>query len=210
MPGPLRIVIVDDHEMVLESLAAYIDAQPDLEVAVALDSVAAFREAVGAIAADLVVTDWHLKDGTGADVASASRDVMPNRPVLVISGLPDDQIIRQAIDASCSGFVSKGSSVAELAGVMRAVAAGAAVFPAEWVGRIGKTETPGHDALTDRELEVLRCLADAQTVEEIADGLFLSVHTVRNHVRAIRTKLQARSQLEAVVVAARSGLLSVG
>ncbi|MEM7286797.1 MAG: response regulator transcription factor [Actinomycetota bacterium] len=155
------------------------------------------------------LADWNLKDGTGADVAAIAAETHPDCPVLVISGIPDDRIIGAAIGASCSGFVSKGSSVAELAGVIRAVAAGAAVFPAEWLGGLGRTESE-HEPLTERELEVLGCLADALTVDEIAEELYLSIHTVRNHVRSIRTKLHARSQLEAVVVAARSGLLSVG
>lgn len=207
---PIRVAVVDDHEMVLQGLLAALEAEPGIEVAASASSVAAFRELAPTIEADVVVTDWQLQDGTGSDIAQVATSHNRNIAILMISGFRDDHTVTSAIEAGCSGFVGKGAGVRELTRAIRSVVTGAAVFPADMLSSVVRRETgPKGEALTARETEVLSLLAEAKTVDEITDQLHLSVHTVRNHVRALLTKLHARSQLEAVVEGVRAGLVRV-
>ena len=136
---------------------------------------------------------------------------VPGAAVLMISGFRDEATVTAAIEAGCSGFISKGLEVADLVTAIHTVANGTAVFPASLLSQISRRrrEQPKGETLTEREHEVLRLLAEAMSVDDIAADLGLSVHTVRNHVRSILTKLQARSQLEAVVEGVRTGLVRV-
>lgn len=106
--------------------------------------------------------------------------------------------------------MSKGKGSRELVSAVRAIAGGAAVFPVELLANASRrvANRPGND-LTSREVHVLELLAKARTTTEIANELSLSQHTVRNHLRQVLTKLQARNQLEAVVIAIREGLVTI-
>lgn len=207
---PIRVVVVDDHEMVLQGLLAALSAEPDLDVVASASSVAEFRALVGDLETDVVVTDWQLQDGTGAEIAEMANAAVEGVAVLMISGFRDDRTVSAALEAGCSGFVGKGAGVHELARAIRTVMTGAAVFPADMLSSVVRRERADDgNLLTTRETEVLSLLAAAKTVDDIAEQLYLSVHTVRNHVRAILNKLNAKSQLEAVVEGVRAGLVRV-
>ena len=128
----------------------------------------------------------------------------------MITGLDDQEAVAKALTSGCAGFVSKAQGFDRLVEAIRAVAQGSAFYPAALMGAAfdAARNEPESD-LSARELEVLRLLANARLVDEIAEELYLSPHTVRNHVKRILAKLGARSQLEAVVVAARLGLVEV-
>lgn len=207
---PIRVAVVDDHEMVLQGLLAALGAEEGIEVAGSASSVEGFRVLVADLDVDVVVTDWQLQDGTGSDIAALASEANPEVGILMISGFRDDRTVSSAIEAGASGFVGKGAGVQELTRAIRSVVTGAAVFPADMLNNVVQRDTGARSAaLTARETEVLALLAEAKNVDEIANELYLSVHTVRNHVRALLTKLHARSQLEAVVEGVRAGLVRV-
>lgn len=210
--GPVdvnRVILVDDHEMVLEGLVSALSIEADVEVVATARSVAEFERVIEDATPDVVVTDWQLPDGTGTDVAAATQSSTGDVAVLMISGFPDDEAIRSALDAGCSGFVAKGAPVGQLVDAIRSVHRGAAVFPAALLGSVVRGARAEPNPLTSREHEILGLLAAAKSVDEIATELYLSIHTVRNHVRAILSKLMARSQLEAVIEGVRAGLVEV-
>jgi two-component system, NarL family, response regulator DevR len=206
----ISVLIVDDHAMVRDGLVAVLDAEDDLAVVGSAGDVAAAGTLLVELRPDVLVTDYQLPDGTGLDLAAQSSAAGLATMVLVISGIDDPSLIEEAVRAGCAGFLSKGRDTADLAAAVRSVADGTAVFPAAALRRV--VRSPGRtliEPLTDRELEVLQLLARPMSVAQIAEELYVSIHTARNHVRAVLAKLDAGSQLQAVVNAVRLGLVEI-
>ncbi len=206
----ISVLIVDDHAMVRDGLVAVLDAEDDLAVVGSAGDVAAAGTLLAELRPDVLVTDYQLPDGTGLDLAAQASAAGLATMVLVISGIDDPSLIEEAVRAGCSGFLSKGRDTADLAAAVRSVADGTAVFPAAALRRV--VRSPGRtliEPLTDRELEVLQLLARPMSVAQIAQELYVSIHTARNHVRAVLSKLDAGSQLQAVVNAVRLGLVEI-
>lgn len=207
--NPTRVIVVDDQKMVLDAMCAGLDARPDIEIVGTASSFAGAVELISMRPADLIVTDFELGDGVGTDlVANASRSAH-RIPVLLITGTDERRGAEAALASGCAGFVSKSQSFDELVQAIMAVARGAAVFPASALTEALNKGPANHADLSPRELEVLRLLASATSASEISDEMHLSIHTVRNHVKRILAKLGARSQLEAVVIAARRGYVTI-
>jgi DNA-binding NarL/FixJ family response regulator len=208
----VRVLLVEDHEMVASGISALLDAEPDLEVVrwarTGAEAVDAYLEQ----RPDAVLMDYALPDATGTSVTAQLRERDPDACVLLVTGHEQSQrVIGEALDAGCAGFVSKERSVSDLANAIRAAVHGAAVFPADLLAAVTKKRISGggNAELTAREREVLELLAQGRSTDEIQEQLFVSQHTVRNHVRSVLNKLHARTKLEAVVIAARSGLVDL-
>jgi DNA-binding NarL/FixJ family response regulator len=208
----VRVLLVEDHEMVASGIRALLDAEPDLEVTAWARTGAEALDAYRSHRPDAVLMDYSLPDASGTELTQQIRAADPDACVLIVTGHENNQrVVAEALDAGCAGFVSKQRSVSDLANAVRAAVHGAAVFPADLlanVARRGVGNANGSE-LTAREREVLDLLAQGRSTDEIQQQLFLSQHTVRNHVRNVLTKLQARTKLEAVVIAARSGLVDL-
>lgn len=208
-----RVVIVDDHAMVRESIGLALSRAEGIEVVGSAASVGEGHALLLEARPDVAVLDYTLPDGTGVDLARSVGDLAPPVRTLILTANEGVQAAAEAVSAGCSGFVRKSADLDDLAdGVLR-VHSGEALFDPQtlsaaisWLNR----PTTAPVGLTGRELDVLRCLAEGRTTVDISRLLYLSHHTVRNHVRNILGKLDARSQLEAVVVAASMGLVSVG
>jgi len=208
-----RVVLVDDHEMVAAGLAAVLGDEPDIDIVGVAASLAEALRLVELTRPDVVVMDYRLPDGDGAEGTRRLRDLVPELQVIILTAATEDQVLADALSAGSSGFVAKGGSVEHLALAVRAAANGDAVFPAEAMGRLarfGRAEPAAGWNLTAREREVLQALAEGQSTGAIARSLTLSEHTVRNHVRNVLQKLDAHTKLEAVVIAARAGLIDLG
>ncbi|MGI9605501.1 MAG: response regulator transcription factor [Acidimicrobiales bacterium] len=204
-----RIMIVEDHGLLLDSLVAALDNVTDLKVVAAVQSLEAFIDAFSDAEPDVVVTDLDLGGDSGIRVAEHARERTEAR-VLFMTGRGDKLGVEAAIATGSAGFVSKNAPLGDLVDAIRTVAGGAAVFPAELLQQVIGADATGVGAtLTERELEVLSLLAQGRNAAEIAESLVVSVHTARNHVRAILSKIHARSQLEAVVIGVREGLVQI-
>jgi DNA-binding NarL/FixJ family response regulator len=206
------VLLVEDHEMVAAGIRAVLDAEPDIDVTAwartGAEALAAYREQ----RPDAVLMDYRLPDTSGTEVTTEIRREDPGACVLLVTGHEGNQsVVAEALEAGCSGFVSKERSVAELAAAIRAAVHGAAVFPADLLASVARRTATGKTTgdLTAREREVLNLLAQGCSTDEIQQQLFLSQHTVRNHVRNVLNKLGARTKLEAVVTAARAGLVDL-
>lgn len=210
-PARTRVAIVDDHPMVAEGFARIIAAEADLEcVGIAL-SLAEAIPLVERTSPDVVLMDFHLPDGDGSQ---GTRDVLACRPftkVIMLSGAHGDDLVARAIEAGCSGFLKKTRPASDIVTSIRAVARGELVVsPGELAGVLQRFRSGAvGQTLTAREREVLRHLARGQSNEDIATELYVSLHTVRNHVQNILTKLNAHSKLSAVAIATRLGILGL-
>lgn len=203
--GPARVVIIEDHRVVAEALAAVIASEDDLEVVGIAGTVAEGLELVRRAAPELVLMDHQLPDGNGIDATVRLRAQRPDTVVVMLTGTGTEAVLLQAVAAGCSGFLLKEEGVRRVVDVMRSALAGEMTYSA-LVRRSGGTSAP-RPSLTPRELEVLALLAEGATTTAVRERLFLSTHTVRNHVRNIITKLGAHSKLEAVAIARRDGLV---
>jgi DNA-binding NarL/FixJ family response regulator len=207
---PIRVLVVDDHEVLSGSLALVVDAEKDMEsVGIARDLGEA-RTRVVKRAPDVILLDRRLPDGDGIEAIADLRRLRPEAKVVVLTASDNDQVLVQAIEAGASGFLSKSRGIGEVIGAVRSAAAGEAVISGEMLTRLLPKLTrnggPSVD-LTPREQDVLELLAEGKSNAAIAEALFVSVHTVRNHVANLSSKLGAHSKLEALSIAVRRGLL---
>jgi DNA-binding NarL/FixJ family response regulator len=213
-PRIIRVLLVEDHAMVAEGLAAVLSAEPDVEVIGTAATVAAVTDLLADADPDVVLCDFRLPDGDGAEVTAEVIALRPDARVIMLTAAEAHDVAGRALAAGASGFLSKTEPIDEVVRAVRSVADGNAWFaPSVLAGVVAgmrqPTQRPGVD-LTPRELEVLELLAQGTSTQGMVDALVVSPHTVRNHVRNVMTKLGAHSKLEAVTIAATAGLVRLG
>lgn len=208
----IGVLLVDDHRMFAESLARLLSTEADIEVlAVATDGATALNLA-DALDPRVILVDHQMPGQDGVTVAGELKRRNPERMVVMLTGSTDDRLLLAAIEAGCSGFLTKDRAASEVAETVRVAAAGEALITpamlARLLPRIGRTERSLGSDLTEREVEVLRLLAAGYANRAVAGELYLSVNTVRNYVQSILVKLGAHSKLEAVATAVREGIVA--
>ena len=208
---PARVLIVDDHEVLTASLAQVLDHEPDLTVVGAAGTLEKARALLATAAPDVVLLDHRMPDGDGVEAIPELLALRPEASIVVLTATTADHVLIAAIEGGASGFVSKTRGLDEVTNAVRAAAAGESVISPEMLARLlprlHRSGRPAHTDLTEREREVLGLVADGMTNAAIAEHLVVSVHTVRNHVANLSTKLGAHSKLEALSIAVREGLL---
>ncbi|WP_343907598.1 response regulator transcription factor [Nocardioides aquiterrae] len=210
--GVIRVLLVEDHEVLATSLAMVLDREPDLDTVGVAATLAAARRLLVSARPDVVLLDHRLPDGDGVAAIPELLELRPEARVVVLTASTADRVLTGAIAAGASGFVSKSRGVADVCAAVRAAAAGEAVISAEMLARLlrrlQRRDTPAQPELTGREVEVLELVAEGLTNAVIAQRLHLSVHTVRNHIANLSQKLGAHSKLEALAIAVRQGLVA--
>ena len=220
--GPVRVLVADDQALVRAGLATLLDSQPDLEV---VGQAGDGREAIWLareLRPDVVLMDVRMPvlDGLAA-TRQIMRQAGSKTRVLVLTTLGSDDYVYEALQAGASGFLLKDAPEEQLIEAIRVVARGDAmlapavtrrlidrfvrVFPA-----VGLTPSASLDRLSDREVEVVRAVARGLSNLEIANELFLSVHTVKAHVAHCLNKLGLRDRVQLVVLAYEQGLVRRG
>jgi DNA-binding NarL/FixJ family response regulator len=210
--GPsIRVLIVDDHEMLATSLAHVLEEEPDLTCVGVAHSLESAKSLIRSTAPDVVLLDHRLPDADGVPAIAELHELRPGVRIVVLTASASDHLLVQALEAGAAGFLSKTRSLDEVTAAVRAAANGEALISpdllARLLPRLSRTSPARHPELTDREREVLALLADGLTNAAIADRLVVSVHTVRNHIANLSGKLGAHSKLEALSIAVREGLL---
>jgi DNA-binding NarL/FixJ family response regulator len=211
-PAAIRVLLIEDHEMVAQSLRRILDSVEDIEVVDIAVTAAAGIAAATHLRPDVVLMDHGLPDGDGVVAAGQILRELPACKVVMLTGsADDDRLAVRALDAGCAGFVGKREPIDMLVTAIRAAFAGDAVIAPSMLvrllPRITGRAAPSPTSLSDRELEVLHIMAEGGTDKEIARKLVISLNTTRKHVQTIIRKLGAHSKLEAVVVAVRDGII---
>lgn len=218
MTAPIRILLVEDHPIVAEGLRLTLSHSDDLEVVGTAEGVAEARGLAAELRPDLVLLDYHLPDGTGADAARAIREAVPAAVLVMLTADASDDAMISAIEAGVAGYVVKSEAIAGIAQAVRRAAAGEMLIPATVLTALlaRLQQRRQHDArreqlkerLTPREAEILERMAHALDNQSIAEQLGITVATVRVHVQNVIEKLGAHSRLEAVILAQEFRLLS--
>ncbi|GAA3283707.1 MULTISPECIES: response regulator [Dactylosporangium] len=219
MSAPIRVLVCDDQVLIRTGFVTIIDAQPDLEVVGECADGRAAVDLARALRPDVVVMDVRMPvlDGIEATRRLAGAAVTDPVKVLVVTTFNLDEYVYAALRAGASGFLLKDAPATHLLQGIRTVAAGAALLDPDvtrqLVGRYAARirpagPSPADDALTPRELEVLRLIAEGLSNREIADRLVISQETVKTYVSRILAKLGLRDRVQAVVYAYRHGVVS--
>ena len=208
--GRVRLVLVDDHAVVSEGLERILARCDDLQVVGVAKSGQEALALVAELAPDMVLLDLSLPDMHGLDVLESLRGGQTPPHVLILTVHDDDDIVLGAVRGGADGYVLKTATREELLAAIRKVAAGGRAFDEVVVGALvrGDRRPRPMAILTEREVGVLRLVAEGHTNKEIAARLFVSPDTINGHLDNIYRKLGVSDRAHAVAVALRSGLVS--
>lgn len=211
----IRVLLVDDQRLLTDSLARLLGAEPDIEVVGVAGSVADARRLMRD-RLDVVLMDYRLPDGTGADATRAIKARWPSARVVMLTAVQDDETMLDSIQAGADGYLTKDRAADDIVAAVRDAQAGETLLPNEVIAGIARRvadargvphDGPTLQTLSPRELDVLRLLAEGLPSPEICERLGISRNTLRTHVGNIMAKLHAHSKLEAVTVALRNRII---
>ncbi|MBO8141495.1 MAG: response regulator transcription factor [Firmicutes bacterium] len=213
----IKVVIVDDHEVVRLGLKSLLNRVADLEVVGEAGSAAEAERVVERTQPDVVVMDIRMPEGSGIEACRAIRSRWPQIKVIMLTSYSDDEAVIGSVMAGASGYVLKQIGTQELVEAIRRVSKGESLLDPGVTGKIlervrggagtnGTAQGAAQEALTEQEERILALIAQGKTNREIAAALYLSEKTVRNYVSNILAKLQLHNRAEAAAWAVRRGL----
>ena len=204
--SPIRVFVVDDHELVRRGIVDLLDSEPDIQVVGEAASAAQARTRIAATRPDVALLDTRLPDGSGIDVCRDIRSALPDIHCLVVTAYDDDEAIDSAVLAGASGYVLKEVKSSRLIDMVRRVAAGELLLDPSLSQRVADRmrgrhdDDPRLDALSAREAEVLALIAEGLTNRQIGEALALAEKTVKNYVSSLLSKLGLQRRTQAAVL----------
>jgi NarL family two-component system response regulator LiaR len=208
----IRLIIVDDHEMVRMGLTNYLESEEDMEV---LAEASNGREAVQLVKLhrpDVVLLDLVMPEMDGIEATKQIKEIAPDCKVIILTSFMEDKQVFPAIESGAFSYLLKSAKAHEIAETIRAAYRGEAVLEptvaTKLMDRMRNKLTPlPHEELSEREMEVLLLLGEAKSNQEIADQLFIGIKTVKTHVSNILQKLGLEDRTQAAVYVHKHGLL---
>lgn len=215
----IRVALADDHQLVRAGFRALLGSEPDIDVVVEASGGKELLRALRDTPVDVALVDIRMPDGDGlwATEQIAEDDTLRGIRIVIVTTFELDEYVTRAILAGASGFLVKDTEPADLIRAVRSVAAGDALLSPRVTRRLleraaaGLREAPDPrliETLTEREVDVLRLVAEGLTNEEIGARLHLSPLTAKTHVSRIMQKLHSRDRVQLVIIAYESGLVS--
>jgi two-component system NarL family response regulator len=215
---PIRVVVVDDQELFRRGLTMLLGVEDDIEVVGEAGDGFVATDLAATLVPDVILMDVRMPKSSGIEACLAIKEVAPTARIIMLTVSDEEADLYDAVKNGASGYLLKDSSIDEVAQAVRVVADGQSLISPSMaiklldefkqMSRSDRQQVPT-PRLTDRELEVLRLVAQGLNNREIAKRLFISENTVKNHVRNILEKLQLHSRMEAVMYAVREKLLEI-
>jgi two-component system, NarL family, nitrate/nitrite response regulator NarL len=213
---PLRVLIVDDHRLFRQGLISIMNTRPDLiEVA---GEAAGGREAirlVDQLRPDVILLDIFMPDLNGLQTAKVLRQSHPETAIIMLTSSEEDQHLFEAVRLGAAGYLLKNLDAAELFDLLEGVARGEAAMTRAMAGRLLKgvanrsfNQRSPVEELTEREIEVLKLVARGCSNSQIAEQLYISINTVKSHLKNILGKLQLENRTQVAAFAVRAGLIT--
>lgn len=208
----IRILLVDDHEMVRIGVSAYLQTQADMEV---VGEAANGKEAVDKaleLRPDIILMDMVMPEMNGAEATETIIAQWPDAKIVIVTSFLDDDKVYPALEAGAVSYILKTSNAKRIAEAIRETVKGQTVLEPEVTSKMmqrmrSANETALHDQLTDREVEVLLLMANGKSNQEIADDLYIGIKTVKTHVSNILSKLDVQDRTQAVIYAFKHHLI---
>lgn len=217
--APIRLMLVDDHEIVRAGLRMMLEAEPDLEIVAEAESGEEALQQVGECTPDVVIMDVGLPGMGGAETTRLMQDRYPDIPILALTIHEDERYFFQMLDAGAAGYLPKRAAPTDLVTAIRTVHEGhvylypslATALVGDYLQRAesGGDEQQSYDELTPRQRQVLTLIAEGLSNAEIGDRLEISAKTVARHRENIMARLNLHSRTELVKYAIRKGLTEV-
>jgi DNA-binding NarL/FixJ family response regulator len=210
----IRLIIVDDHEMVREGLKAILDTEPDFEIVGESSTAEGLSQLVERTQPDIVLLDARLPGISGPDATRRLGQSHPQVAVVILTTFTDDSLVDDSISAGARGYVVKTVERFDLKQSIRAVARGESVISPSVAGRVlerirsgSESSSPQRPALNASQTAILRLVSEGFSNREIAASVNLSENTVKSHLQEIFRKLEVRNRVEAALVAVREDWL---
>jgi len=215
---PIRVLIADDHALFREGVRAILKSVHDIEIVGEAGNGQEALTLASELTPDVILMDIQMPDLNGVEATQRILKTQPGVGIIIVTMLEDDDSLFSAMHAGARGYVLKGADKAEMLKSIRAVAGGEALFGPAIAARLlnffhdkpsqpkSESPSPPFPDLTDREREILACIARGDTNSEIAEQLTISLKTVRNHVSSIFNKLQVTNRAQAAIRARDAGL----
>ena len=208
--GPIRVFLLDDHEMVRRGLKELFESHDDIEIVGESGSAKEAEARIPALRTDVALLDGRLPDGSGVEVCRAVRSVDPEVRAVILTSYDDDEALFAAIMAGASGYILKQIVGIELVDVVRKVAEGQSLLDASVTQRVlervrsgGSTGPSELQSLTAQERRVLELITEGMTNRQIGEQLFLAEKTVKNYVTSILSKLGMQRRTQVAVLASK-------
>jgi DNA-binding NarL/FixJ family response regulator len=207
---PIRVYLLDDHEMVRRGVRRLFEAQDDIEVVGESASAKQAESVIPALRPDVALLDGRLPDGSGVEVCRTIRSVDPSIKAIILTSYDDDEALFASIMAGASGYILKQIIGMDLVDVVRKVAAGQSLLDASVTQRVlerirsgGSSGPVELQSLTPQERRILELITEGMTNRQIGEQLFLAEKTVKNYVTAILSKLGLQGRTQAAVLASK-------
>lgn len=207
----IRVVVVDDHDVVRKGIIAYLQTDDDIDVIGQANSGNKGAQLVIEKEPDVVLMDLMMEDGDGIDATKQIVARMPDCKIIILTSFYDDEQIFPAVEAGAFSYILKTSSADEIVAAIKKAKQGETVIEPKVANKMmtnfRSNNHKAHDSLTHRELEVLLCIGEGMTNIEISEKLFIGVKTVKTHVSNILSKLDVFDRTQAAVYVHRNQLL---
>ncbi|MDQ0230809.1 response regulator transcription factor [Metabacillus malikii] len=208
----IKVVFVDDHEMVRIGVSSYLSAQPDIEVIGEADNGKKGVELCLELRPDVILMDLVMKEMDGIEATRHIIDAWPVAKIIIVTSFLDDEKVYPALEAGATSYLLKTSKASEIANAVRSTYHGQSILEPEVTGKMmmkmrQKDVTALHEQLTAREMEILLLMAEGKSNQEIADQLFIALKTAKTHVSNILSKLEVQDRTQAVIYAFKHELV---